>query len=305
MAQQLFQRWVGVSLDGIWKTIDERYGAFSPQLRRAARFVRENPQRVALQSLRALAGEAGVSPASMTRLTQALDFASWDAFQDQHRDWLTTGSGGVFSGPAGRLLRQSHKAGSQDALVDDIAAAETRNVALALARDGRTALHEAAALLAGSPAIHVLGVRSCHAVAFAFHYSLSLFAPRVVLVGGTGGLLLDDMHRVEAGDALVAISVAPYSRETVDAVRFAKGVGAAIVGITDAPLSPIAREADIALIAGNASAAHIASPIGPMAAAQALALLVMARLGEPAIDRMRSHEAALAAISAYLPEDSS
>lgn len=293
-----------MSLDGIWKAIDERYGEFPPQLRRAARFVRENPQQVALHSLRTLASDAGVSPASMTRLVQALDFTSWEAFQARYRAWLTGDDGqGVFSGPAGRLVRGAREAGSRDVLLDAIAADEAANIGQALAPGSRAALEDGARLLAEAPVIWVLGLRSCYAVAFAFHYSLSLFAPRASLVGAAGGLLLDDLHRIEPGHALVAISVAPYSRETVEAIRFARRAGAGVVGISDAPLSPIARAADVALVAGNASAAHIASPIGPLAAAQALALLVLARLGEPAVERLRHREAALAATSAYLPGD--
>lgn len=290
-------------LQEIWQRIESRYGAFPPQLQRAARFVRENPQDVALSSLRGLAGRAGVSPASMTRLMQALEFETWDAFRGEHRDWLTAGRQGVFSGRADRLISGAKAPGAEDALLDSIAEAEQANVGAALAPQSRRALRQAADLLAAAPAISVVGIRSCFPVAFSLHYALSLFLPGARLMAGTGGGLVDDLHHLRENDALVVISVAPYSRETVETARYARRANVRIVGITDGPLTPVARLSDVALVAGNASPAHIASPIGPIAVAQALALLMLARAGESALQTLRRREAMLEATSAYLPDE--
>jgi DNA-binding MurR/RpiR family transcriptional regulator len=91
-------------VEAIWQQINQRYDGFSPQLRRAARYVRDHPQDVALNSLRALASSAGVSPTSMTRLMQALEFDTFDEFQDMHRRWLTKGASAPFSRRAGELI---------------------------------------------------------------------------------------------------------------------------------------------------------------------------------------------------------
>lgn len=290
-------------LQDIWQRIESRYGAFSPQLQRAARFVRENPQDVALQSLRTLSRQAGVSPTSMTRLTQALEFENWDAFQAEHREWLTAGRQGVFSGRADRLISGAKKPGAEDQLLDAMAEAERANLSDALGAQSRAGLRQAADLLAAAPSIAIAGIRSCFPVAFSLHYSLSLFMPGVRLMTGTGGSLLDELHHLRANDALVVISVAPYSRETVEVARHARRANVRVVGITDGPLTPVARLCDVALVAGNDSPAHIASPIGPVAVAQALAILVLARAGEGALDALRRREATLEATSAYLPEE--
>lgn len=290
-------------LQEIWQRIEARYGAFSPQLRRAARFVREHPQDVALQSLRTVSRQAGVSPTSMTRLTQALDVETWDAFQATHRAWLTAGRPGVFSGKADRLISGTRKPGAEDHLLDAVAEAERANIAHALDAAARGELRRAADLLASAPAVSVAGIRSCFPVAFSLHYSLSLFMPNVRLMTGTGGSLLDELHHLRAGDALVVVAVSPYSRETVEVARHARSAGVRVVGITDGPLTPVARLSDITLAAGNDSPAHIASPIGPIAVAQALAVLVLARAGEGALETLRRREATLEATSAYLPEE--
>ena len=292
-----------MSIQEVWHRIESRYGAFSPQIQRAARFVREHPQDVALHSLRSLAGRAGVSPTSMTRLMQALEFDTWDDFQSRHRQWLTEGRRGVFSGRADRLISDARRPGAEDLLLDAMAQAERANLDAALAPQSRAALRGAAELLAAAPLIAIAGVRSCFPVAFSLHYALSLFLPGTRLMTGAGGSLLDDLHHLREGDALVVISVAPYSRETIEAARHARAAGVRVVGITDGPLTPVARLSDATLVATNDSPAHIASPIGPLAVAQALAILMLARAGEGALKALRRREATLEATSAYLPDE--
>ena len=293
-----------MALEQVWQRIDQQYGAFSPQLQRAARFVRQHPQEVALNSLRTVAGTAGVSPAAITRLLHALDVETWGAFQADHRTWLMAGREGVFSSRAGRLISDTRQPGAEDALLDAITAAEEANVRAALDPELHGGLREAAELLAAAPAVAIAGIRSCFPVAFSLHYSLSLFMPGARLMAAAGTGLLDELHHLRADDAVVVISVRPYSHETVELARLARERGVRVVGITDGPLTPVARLSDVALVAANDSPAHIASPIGPIAVAQALATLVLARSGADALDTLRRREATLDAISAYLPEES-
>ncbi len=287
-------------LQEIWQRIDSRYGGFSPQIQRAASFVRRNPQDVALLSLRSLARRAGVSPTSITRLMQALGYDSWEAFQAEHRDWLTAGRNGVFSGPADRLITDARTPGVEDTLLDVMMQAEHANIASAMAPSGRAGLRMAADLISGAPSVAVAGIRSCFAVAFSLCYALSLFQSNVRLMKGAGLTLLDELPHLRENDVLVVVSVAPYSREIVDLARHARGANVRVVGITDRPFNPLARLCDIALIAQNDSPAHIPSPIGPLAVTQALAGLVLARAGDAALEALRRRETLFETSSAYI-----
>lgn len=290
-----------MTLDDLWQRIAARYESLSPQLQRAARFVREHPQDVALGSMRALSSRAKVSPAAMSRLAHSLDLENWETLQTAHRDWLTEERQTVFSDRAGKLIDRTRMPEGEDGLIDAIRDAEIANVEAAFLPHTRTALDEAVTLLAGAPSITVFGIRSCFPVAFSIHYSLSLFSSGTRLATGTGGVLLDELDHLFPGDAFIVVSVTPYSREAVEAARRAKESGARIVALTDGPLSPIAVLADVTLVAGNSSPAYIASPIGLLAVAQALTTLLFTRGGDDALSALRRREAALAARSAYLP----
>ena len=288
-------------LQQIWHLIEARYGGFSPQLQRAARFVRENPQEVALQSMRHIAGRVGVSPATMTRLIQALEIGTWEAFQTIHRQWLTEGKRGVFSGPADRVIADARKPGAEDLLLESMAHLDGLNLEATLGPQMRAPLRKAAALIALAPTVAIAGLRSSFPVAYGLHYALSLFLAGTVLMPGAGGALLDGLHHLRPGAVLIVISISPYSRETVTLAQLAHEAGCTVVGITDGPLSPIAQVADIALIARTDSPSHLASLVGLMAVAQALAMLVLARAGDGALEAMRHREAMFETTSAYLP----
>ena len=284
----------------IWQLIESRYAGFSPQLRRAARYIREHPQQVALLSLRNLAGQAGVSPTTMSRLLQGLGFENWSELQSLHQQWLTEGQQGVFSDAADRVVADARLPGAEDDLLNSMAGSEMASLEAALGPRSRDGLRRAADLMAAAPTVAVAGLRSSFPVAFGLHYALSLFLADTRLMPVSGAALLDGLQHLRPGTVLVAISISPYSRETIELARLAHHAGCRIVALTDGPFSPVAQIAQVTLTARTDSPSHLASVTGLMAMSQALAMLVLARAGDAALETMRYRETILEMTSAYL-----
>src|SRR5260221_6197273 len=59
-------------------TIARRYPDLTPRPQRAARFIIDHPDQIAVRSMREIARRAAVAPATMVRLARALDFADYD-----------------------------------------------------------------------------------------------------------------------------------------------------------------------------------------------------------------------------------
>src|SRR5512134_1765528 len=78
--------------DSIETLIERQFDALSPELQRAARWVRSNGPVLALRSMRSAASQAGVSPATMTRLARRLGFQSFDALRAPYVDRLAGGA---------------------------------------------------------------------------------------------------------------------------------------------------------------------------------------------------------------------
>jgi len=261
-----------------------------PQLRAAGEHLATHPFDAATRSMRALAAEAGASPATFTRLAQALGFAGWDALREaaiaEQRRPAPYSSRATSGVPHGLAALRAADAANLDTL-----AAVPPAALDAAAR----ALHRAAR-------IHVAGFRSCRAVAVLLHYQLRLFRPDVVLVGDA---VLDmDLGAMRQGETLALIGFAPYSRASLTTFAAAREAGLATVVLADSPAAPIAAGADHVLRFGIATPAFFPSLTAAVALAQALAASVFALGGAAALARLRESEARLAALSQYLPDPS-
>ena len=72
-------------------------------------------------------------------------------------------------------------------------------------------------------------------------YSLRQMRVKVALIDNLGGLGPEQVAGIVAKDALIVVSFAPYAPLSVQAAEAARRAGAAVVAITDSPLSPVAQ----------------------------------------------------------------
>jgi hypothetical protein len=71
-----------MTLPAALATLARRYPDLPPRLQHAARFIIDNPDQIAVRSMREIARRAAVAPATMVRLARALDFADYDDMRD-------------------------------------------------------------------------------------------------------------------------------------------------------------------------------------------------------------------------------
>src|SRR4029077_19387893 len=70
---------------------------------------------------------------------------------------------------------------------------------------------------------------------------------------GAGGTGVDAMRTMGKEDVLIAVSIEPYTRQTLHAVEFAAERKVGIIALTDSCLSPIARLAATSIIVATGS----------------------------------------------------
>jgi len=274
--------------------IEREFDALSPELQRAARWVRSNGPVLALRSMRNAAGQAGVSPATMTRLARRLGFDSFDALREPYVDRLAGGAALPYVRRARALQRREG-----DDHVAALCRLQATNVAAVSLRNPVAAIERVADRLLRAERVHFLGLRVCHGVAFQLHYAYGLLCANGALITDLGGTLADQVAQIGRGHVLLAISQSPYTRATVDSVRQARAQGAAIVALTDNSLSPIAREADHALLFDTASNSFFHSTTGALALAECVLAAVNARGGPAVLRRLRERQRQLRTSRAY------
>lgn len=275
----------------------EAIPSMAPQLRAAARFVLDQPNDVALLSMREQAKRAGVQPHTMTRLAQRLGLSGFDEIKTLYKEAVSDGTLG-FSRKA-NVQVQSQRLNGERALAAEIASTMSQQIARFTEPEMLDRLVAVADLLDSAERIFCLGLRSCHAVVAQFAYVMSFLGDRTVLLDAAAGIGLDPLQSITERDVLVAISVEPYARVTVEAVQYTANAGVPIVAITDSlasPLSVVARET-ILVPTDSPSFYHTIAPA--FVVGEILAAVMAGRGGDLSLTAIRRKEAQMKAFGIH------
>ena len=238
--------------DPLRDRIVARFDGMSPQLQQAARYILEHPQEVALVSMRELSRNAGVQPSTMTRLAKFLGLAGYDDIRAHHAEAIRFRADGF----AARAMQHNSES-EQGMATAQLSRRMLQSLAAQIARlsepDSIERLAAAAERLAQARRIYVLGLRSCHSVAWHFHYVMALLGEKTIHLDGPADTVGDGLIRASADDVLLAISVNPYALHSLELAQLAREKGLGIVAITDSEVSPLVGIADHAILCSTES----------------------------------------------------
>lgn len=283
--------------------LEAAYADLSPQLKRAARYVLDAPDEVALHSMRSVAMRAGVQPSTMSRLVRHLEFETYAAFREPFRERLRRHPPRYAQ--RARQLQTRTEPSEAMGLLSEIIAADTNNIRQTFAETSRQDIAAAVETLAAARRIFAVGMRKCFPVAYYFHYACRMFGRPVELVQGAAGTFSDELRGMSADDVVLAVGFDPYTRETVQAVRDAVASGAKIIALTDSAVSPLATAAEHCFVVSNDGPSFFRSISAAMSIAQALVAFWVARGGEATIRSLAESERSLVSHEAYWHEEQS
>lgn len=284
-------------MTGLPDRLIARFDAMPPQMQLAARHMIDHPQDVALMSMRDLARRAGVSPATMTRLAQFLGASGYEDLRREQADNIRRGNPDA-EGFAARAM--ATRQGTPEALAQQMLDGIARQIAGLSAPDSLTRIADTAHAMAGARRIFVLGARSCHSVAWQFHYVMSLLGERTRHLDGPGGTGPDALMRAQPGDLLLVIAVSPYATASLELAEMAGTQGLKVAAITDSAVSPLARLADHLLICPTASPGFFHSLTPAMALAETLSALLAEADREATLRALERSDAQLHALKTYM-----
>jgi DNA-binding MurR/RpiR family transcriptional regulator len=281
--------------------VRNRYATLPLQAQRVARWLIERPDDVALLSTRQQARSLDVAPATLTRFAKHFGFAGYDALRGVLQGRLRARAA-AFAPEARRMVARRNASGAH-ALAAGVLDALSENLATLRDPAVLTALHKAAQLLSRGRRIYVLGSRSSYPIAYQFFYVASFGGAPVVLVDGPGGIGIDALRGAGAADVMFAVSVAPYSRATVEAAAHGAERRVGVIALTDSSLSPLAVRARAVLTVPTATPSFFHTMSAAFAVAETLAALVVAERGPQAIRATRRADQELRSLYAYLDAD--
>ena len=268
------------------------------QLQAGARYVLDRPRDVALLSMREQARQAGVQPATMTRLAKRLGMDGYDDVRELYAAAVRDGDIG-FAGKAGVQV-VSQKLKGDKALAADMLKSISQQIDLLATPAGLDRLVAAARTLASARRIYCLGLRSSHSVAWHLHYVLTLVSDRSVHIDGIAATGADALARATSRDVLLVTSVMPYTRQTIELAEYAVEQGITVVAITDSEVAPLAQIAQHTVIVPTDSPSFFHAMSPAFAVAEVLGAVIAGRGGDDALATLRHSDAHLAALNTHL-----
>lgn len=259
------------------------YASLKRAERRGADFVLRHPREVGSLLIGEFAARAGCSEPTVVRLARRLGY---EGYPDMRDDFAGRQAAGVVV--EYDAIREGDDPVAVLAKVFDATVVSLRDTAAAV---DPAAFVQAVDAIAAAGRLMFAGVGDAALVALEAHQ-------RFVRIGAASSASQDlDLQLILAsqlreGDVLVVFSHSGRSRSVLEVVRVARRAGAAIIAVTNFPVSPIAKRADILL----QTAAFSTTPTGEVISKrvtelcliEALHLNVLLRKGKPAAAHLRT-----------------
>lgn len=278
--------------------IVEVFDTLPAQLQGAARYLLDNPEDVALLSMREQARRAGLQPWTMTRLAKRLGFDGYEPLRSLYANAMRQGELG-FAGKAGTQLARQEQVGDR-ALAAEMVASLSAQVAGLGDPDVLDSLAAAAEQLHAASRIFCLGLRSSHPVAAHFAYVMSFLGEKAVMLDAAAGAGTDAIRLATARDVLFVVGVAPYTRLTVDLARRAAANGVPLIAVTDSVVSPLATLAGLTVLVSTESPSFFHTMSPAFIVGEILAALIAGRGGEKSLAAIRRTEDQLSQLDIHI-----
>ncbi len=239
------------------------------RLRQCADYIAANMDRIVVSTVADIAQAADVPPSAVMRFCQMLGFSGFSEMQKLFREAYAP----ALPDYATRIrnLKQSDP-GSPSAILAEFVEAGRLSLETLTKSLDEAALNAAVSILNAADTVHIAGRRRSFPIAAYFTYIFEKLAVPAMLHDGVGQL--DHQHALRPGDALIAVTFAPYAEETVALVNAATDRGIPVVLLTDRVTSPLARQAQAVLTINEVDFGAFRAPTATIAVAVALAVAV-------------------------------
>ncbi|MEM7719675.1 MAG: MurR/RpiR family transcriptional regulator [Pseudomonadota bacterium] len=273
----------------------------TPEVRKAATYVLENPRDVGVSTVREIARAASVKPNTMVRMARQVGFEGYEDFRVPFRDAIRRGAAD-FPDRA-RWLQDISKSGDLGGLYADMVRDVMSNIEETFAGISTKDLRTAAKAIWAARRVFNLGVGVNNSVVRNFTYLASTGMTEFHAIPRPGSTPVDDLAWADREDVLIAITCKPYRSEVVEAVTIAREQGMTIVALSDSPASPIIRMADHGFVVSVDTPQFFPSSVSIIALLETLLSFVVAVASEEIVERVETFHKRRHQLGLYYTED--
>ena len=242
---------------------------FSKGQRVIAKYILNNYDKAAFMTAGKLGRIVGVSESTVVRFASELGYDGYPsmrkALQEMIRNRLTS---------VQRIEVAKSMIDDTD-LVKSIIGSDMQNLQATLELLEHDSFNKLVDSIVEAKNIYIVGMRTSTSLATFLGLYLNLLRDNVNVVHDTAASeIYEQIIRISTGDLFIGISFPRYSSHTVDAMQFAKKMGAKTAAITDSSASPLNGIADVCLHAKSDMVSFLDSLVAPMSLINAIIVAV-------------------------------
>ncbi len=222
------------------KLILKNFDRLTRNQKKIAQFLIDHPEEIALSSIDTIADKLNVGKATVVRLAQSLGYKGFLELKTELTNRLRDDIK-----PSRKLKAALKDTHLRSEFLTTIARDEIQNIEETLHSLDQATFDSAVQILKEAPHIYTMGLGISAYLSQLAAYFLNKLSLKAKAFHHGSFSFHEQILSLEKGDALIAISLPPYSIETIQAAEVAKNRGIKVISITDKLISPITKFSDV------------------------------------------------------------
>ena len=251
------------------KVLSTGIDKFSKGQKVIAKYILNNYDKAAFMTAGKLGKVVGVSESTVVRFAAELGYDGYPSMRKALQEMLRSRLTSV------QRIEAAESMIKDEDLVRSIIASDIQNLQATLDVLEKDSFNKFVDLINSANNIYIVGMRTSTSLATFLGLYLNLLRSNVNVIHDTAASeIYEQMMRIGKGDLFIGISFPRYSTHTVDAMEFARKMGASTAAITDGPASPLMAISDVCLQAKSDMVSFLDSLVAPMSLINAIIIAV-------------------------------
>lgn len=265
--------------------IENKIPQLSKSHKKVAYFIIEHYDSAAFMTALKIAQSVGVSESTVVRFACEIGYKGYPEFQKSLRDFVRKKLTDV------QRIDILSMIDGEDDLIEKTIKNDILSIEETYENLDKEAFKNSVDAICESEKIYFLGARSASIISSFLHYYLKLLFDNVILVDvSSDSEIYEFLFRTTENDVCIITSFPRYSKNIVNAAKFAHDRGSKIVSITDSSESPLAPFTDYLLIAKSAMASVVDSLTAAMSLSNCLISAIVSKKKAEARSRFETLE---------------
>lgn len=222
--------------------IQQHYDKLPKNQKKIAEYYLENIDQLMFLNVQEAAEATSSNVAAIVRFAQRIGFSGFTEMRDE---LVSSFQNRMKSNNVYPLLDQSKM---RENTLTSVANQDISNINETLNLNERESFNKAVNLILGAEKVNTMGLGISHLLAQIVSYQLNQVSIFSNTFTNNSSTFMEQMLFMNDKDVVIALSFPPYSKITIDAVKYAKRKKIKVIAITNKKSSPISIHSDVSLI---------------------------------------------------------